>query len=534
MGLSPDQMRSLAEYLTGKPLSDAQAAAPQVNFCVQKPTELNLQTSSWNGWGNDLENTRVQSNPGLLAADLPRLKLKWAYGYPGRSAYGQPTVVGDRVFVTSTVGQVSALDTVTGCAYWIYDAGAGVKSAITIASAPAGADAKFIAYFGDEKANAHAIDADTGKLIWRTRLDLHASARVTGAPKIYNGRMYVPMSSAEEGFAGNAKYECCTFRGSLSALDASTGKLIWKSFTIAEEPKPFKISPAGTQLFGPAGVAIWNSPTIDAKRNVIYVGTGNSYTDAPTMTHDAVMAFDLKTGERKWTKVLTLKDNFNTGCSTGLGKNNCPIERGPNFDFGASIILKTLPNGKDILIAGQKSGAVYALDPDTQGRIIWQTAVSAGSALGGIEWGMAADNEQVYVAISDILNAKSPMPGLTALKLRNGEKAWYAATPPANCSFKGGRCARAQSAAVTSIPGAVFSGSFDGYMRAYSSRDGTLLWEFDTGQSFKTVNGITASGGNIDGGGPTVANGLVFVNSGYSSWTGGFGRVMLVFAIDAQ
>jgi len=321
-GLASQQMRALAEFLTGKPLGEAQADALQANFCAHKPADLSLQGSSWNGWGNDNETTRVQSNAGLSAADVPRLKLKWAYGYPGRTTYGQPTIVGDRVFVTSSVGQVSALDSVTGCAHWIYDAGAGVKTAITIAAAPEGTGAKFVAYFGDEKANAHAIDADTGKLVWRTRLDLHTSARVTGAPKVHGGRVYVPLSSSEEGLSGNPKYECCTFRGSLSAIDAGTGKLVWKAYTITEEAKPLKKSAAGTQLFGPAGVAIWNSPTIDAKRGVIYVGTGNSYTDSPTSTHDAVMAFDLKTGERKWAKVLTLKDSPNAGCFAGGGRQS--------------------------------------------------------------------------------------------------------------------------------------------------------------------------------------------------------------------
>jgi polyvinyl alcohol dehydrogenase (cytochrome) len=531
-GLTPEQRRALAQFLSTKSFGDAQAATPLPNLCTKEALPLTLKGSQWNGWGNDLENTRVQPEPGFSAADVPRLKLKWAYGYPGRSTYGQPTVLGDRVFVTSIVGQVSSLDSATGCAQWIYDAGAGVKTALTIAPAPPGVDARYVAYFGDEKAFAHAINAETGKLIWRVRLDLHSSARITGTPKLHDGRLYVPLSSLEEGLSGNPKYECCTFRGSLSALEAGTGKLLWKSFTIAEEPKPFKKSSVDTQMYGPAGVSIWNSPTIDVKHNMIYVGTGNSYTDVPTTTHDAVMAFDLKTGERKWSKTLTPKDSFNTGCREGVGKNNCPKENGPDFDFGASIILKTLPNGKSILIAGQKSGVVYALDPENKGKIMWQTTVGAGSPLGGIEWGMAADSEQIYVAVSDILNFKEPMPGLTALKLTTGEKVWYVPTPAANCSFKGGRCVRAQSAAVTAITGVVFSGAFDGYMRAYSTKDGSLLWEFDTGQTFKTVNGITVSGGNIDGGGPTIANGKLFVNSGYGSWTGGFGRVMLVFEVE--
>lgn len=532
VGLTSEQQRMLAEYLSAKPLGQMQTAAPKANMCTQPPTPLDLESSRWNGWGNDIENTRVQMDPGLSPADVSRLKLKWAYAYPGRSAYGQPTVVGNRVFVTSMVGQVSALDTLSGCAHWIYDAGAGVKTAMTIAAAPVGVDAKTIAYFGDEKAFVHAVDADTGKLLWRTRLDLHVAARVTGAPTLHKDLLYVPLSSSEEDLATNKKYACCTFRGSLSALEVATGTLVWKTYTIDQEPKPYKKNAAGTQLFGPAGVSIWGAPTIDAKRGVIYVGTGNSYTEVATTTHDGIMAFDLKTGARKWARTLSspiASDKIDAACFRG-GKNICPHNANTDNEFGAAIILKTLPNGKPILLAGQKSGIVYALDTD-KGKTLWQTTVGSGSALGGIEWGMAADNEHIYVAISDILNQKMPMPGLTALKLRDGDKAWYVPTPNPKCSFQGGRCARAQSAAVSAMPGAIFSGAYDGYVRAYSSRDGTVLWEFDTGQTFNTVNGISVSGGNIDGGGATVANGMLFVNSGYASRSGGFGRLMLVFDV---
>jgi polyvinyl alcohol dehydrogenase (cytochrome) len=498
------------------------------NLCQQAPKPLDLDRINRNSAEIDLDNSQFQSQSGINANSLAQLKLKWVYRYPGRAAYGQPTPLDDRVFVSTMLGQVTALDAQTGCAFWIYNAGAGVGTPLTIAAAPKSSKARVIAYFGDDNGYAHAIDAETGERLWRTKLDLHAATRISGAAKVHADRVYFSVSSMEKLLAANPKYPCCTFRGSLVALKTASGAIAWKSFTIADESKPTRKNNVGTQLYGPAGAPLFGSPTIDASHNIVYVATGDAYTNDDTPTANAVLAFDLKSGAMKWAKQLSPDHSLQKNCADNRTAT-CKGALVAHLAFDAPIILRPLLNGKRILLAGQKSGYVYGLDPDSRGKIIWQTQVGAGSPQGGIEWGMAADSEQVYVANSDIGNAMSAIPGITALRIMTGAKVWYVATPFAKCTFAGGRCVRAQSAAVTVIPGAVFSGAFDGVMRAYSTKDGSVLWQFDTGQTFKTVNGMSASGGNIDGAGPVIANGMFFMNSGNGASPDGFGQVMLVF-----
>src|SRR6516165_3467125 len=222
------------------------------------------------------------------------------------------------------------------------------------------------------------------------KLDDHPVARITGSPVLYKDRLYVPVSSIEEVLGQNPKYECCKFQGAIGALDAYTGKLIWKTRTISDPPRPFQKNSAGTQMYGPAGAAVWSAPTLDLKRRVIYAGTGNSYTESETNTTNAIIAIDMDTGSLKWSNQATPRDAFLFGCANP-GVGNCPKEPGPDVDFGASPILYTLPDGRQVILAGQKSGAVYALDPDNKGKTMWSMQVGAGSALGGVEWGLAAD-----------------------------------------------------------------------------------------------------------------------------------------------
>ena len=195
--------------------------------------------ADWNGWGVDPTNSRFQPNPGLAAADVPRLKLKWAFGYPKETlASAQPTVVGGRVFVGSYRGNVYSLDASSGCTIWSFNAGAGVRTAITVAAAKT--PGKYIVFFGDLHASAHALDAETGQELWKTKVEDHPAATLTGAPMFYNGTLYVPVSSIEEASAASSTYECCTFRGSLVALDAETGKQLWKSYTVADSAEAFQ------------------------------------------------------------------------------------------------------------------------------------------------------------------------------------------------------------------------------------------------------------------------------------------------------
>jgi polyvinyl alcohol dehydrogenase (cytochrome) len=534
-GLKESEIKALAVYLTGKQPSGIIDPGELPNRCEAPGGAINLKAPQWNGWGNDYDNTRYQPNPGLKAEEVPRLKVKWAFAYPTTQAMGQPTIIGNRLYVTASSGQVICLNAQTGCAYWTLNVGATVRTAVTVGPLPAGSQAKFAAYFGDVRANVYAVDAETGKILWRMKADDHPVARITGAPVLYRDRLYVPVSSVEEAIGRNDKYECCKFRGSMLALDAYTGKLIWKTHTIPDEPKPYRKNTAGTQLYGPAGAAIWSAPTLDLKRGVLYAGTGNSYTDVPTGGPDAIIAFDLKTGKIRWINQVLPDDNFIMNCRQP-GAGNCPQNAGPDFDFGSSPILRKLPNGKQVVLAGQKSGILFALDPDNQGKKLWEIKLGSGTALGGIEWGFTADGTAAYVPMADPFGALDERkPGLSAVKIATGEKIWHTPAPAAKCAWGTQRCTNAQSAAATLIPGVVFSGTADGHMRAYAASDGKIIWDFDTAaEPYKAVNGKEAKGGTIDGGGATIANGMLYFNSGYGVIIGMPGNALLAFSVDGK
>ena len=531
-GFSAAQISALASYLTGKQAGSIAQPGTNQNMCKEPAGPISLKEPLWNGWGRDLDNTHYQPKPGIKPEDVPRLKVKWAWTHPGPMATGQPTIIGDRLFVTTEAGQLFSLNAQTGCTYWNVNTGAGLRSAVSVGPLPAGSKAKFAIYFGDQKSNVTALDAETGELLWKTKVEDHLMSRITGSPVLYRDRLYVPVSSVEEVTGRDAKYPCCKFRGSLVSLDAYTGKLLWKSFTVQEEPKPFKINSAGTQMYGPAGGAIWSAPTLDLKRKVVYVATGNSYTDVPTGHADAIIAFDMETGKLKWVNQVTPKDNFLVGCrQPGVG--NCPEDAGPDYDFGSSPVIRSLPGGKQIILAGQKSGVIYALDPDHQGKILWQQRLGAGGALGGIEWGFAVDEKNVYVPMADV-SGPARKPGITALNFATGATLWNVPAPPINCSWGTTRCNNSQSAAASVIPGVVFSGSVDGHLRAYSTANGVIVWDVDTAPPIATVNGGPTKGGALDGGGPTIANGILYTNSGYGKIVGQAGNLLLAFSVDGK
>ena len=531
-GFSAAQISALASYLTGKQAGSIAQPGTNQNMCKEPAGPISLKEPLWNGWGRDLDNTHYQPKPGIKPEDVPRLKVKWAWTHPGPMATGQPTIIGDRLFVTTEAGQLFSLNAQTGCTYWNVNTGAGLRSSDSLGPLPVGSKAKFAIYFGDQKSNVTALDAETGELLWKTKVEDHLMSRITGSPVLYRDRLYVPVSSVEEVTGRDAKYPCCKFRGSLVSLDAYTGKLLWKSFTVQEEPKPFKINSAGTQMYGPAGGAIWSAPTLDLKRKVIYVATGNSYTDVPTGHSDAIIAFDMETGKLKWVNQVTPKDNFLVGCrQPGVG--NCPEDAGPDYDFGSSPVIRSLPGGKQIILAGQKSGVIYALDPDRQGKVLWQQRLGAGGALGGIEWGFAVDEKNVYVPMADV-SGPGRKPGITALSFATGATLWNVPAPPINCSWGTTRCNNSQSAAVSVIPGVVFSGSVDGHLRAYSAANGVIVWDVDTAPPIATVNGGPTKGGALDGGGPTIANGILYTNSGYGKIVGQPGNLLLAFSVDGK
>jgi len=517
--LSASERRAVAGFLS----SVNAAVESHAGSCAESAAKPG-GNAIWNGWGVDLANTRFQPFPGLTAEQVPALKLKWAFGFPNTtSTFGQPTIAGGRLFLGSEDGTVYSLDARTGCIYWTYKAAATVRTAISI-------DASLNAiYFGDVKANAYRVDAASGMLVWKVQVDTHPFARVTGAPKLHAGRLYVPVSSIEEIPGGNAKYPCCTFRGSVAALETGTGKQIWKTYAIPDPPQSTRVNSKGTQMSGPAGAAIWSSPTIDLERKAIYVATGNAYSDPPVRYTDAILSLDMETGSLQWARQMTEGDGWNFNC-LNPNRFSCPEHEGPDLDFGSSPILRTAAPGKRLLLVGQKSGMLHAIDPDAQGKIVWQVRIGKGGALGGIEWGSAADDQAVYAALSDIEGAHPELGGgLFAIRISTGEKIWYAAPPRPPCLGKPG-CTAAQMAPVTVIPNVVFSGSMDGHLRAYSTAEGKLLWDFDTLRSYETVNGIKAGGGSLNATGPTVAGGMLYVNSGYGQLGGMPGNALLAFA----
>ena len=445
-------------------------------------------------------------------------------------------MAGGRVFLDSFSGAVYALDALTGCAYWRFDAPAGARSSIIVGRLPAtpGAKPRYALYFTDFSRAAYALDAETGSLIWRTRVDDQSEVQMTGSPALHDGRLFVPISSAEEVIALGPTYECCKFRGALAAVDAVTGRLLWKSY-VTPEPKPFKKNSKGVQMYGPAGGAIWSAPTVDVRRGLIYVATGDSYTDAELPTADSVLALDERTGAIRWSQQLLKGDNFLSGnCGAPVHPANCPQPPGPDADFGASPILHTLPSGRQLILAGQKSAQIYALDPDARGKVVWTRRLGAGGPLGGVEFGMAADGGALYAPVSDIFTA-APKPQLTALAIDDGRVLWKAVPPVSTCDWKLKLfCAPGISQAVSAMPGLVFAGSLDGRFRAYDSATGKIVWETDTSKPVTTVSGAVAGGGVLDGAGPTIAGGVVYVNSGYQGRSGAPGNVLLAYSVDGK
>ena len=531
--LTDAERRAVAGFLAGRPVGTP-APPSIVSRCTATPAPLqaSMLDAGWNGWGAGVANTRFQpaAKGGLTATNVPRLKLKWAFGFAGvNSARSQPAVLGGRVFVASESGDVVALDAKRGCTYWTYHALAGIRTAVSVGPYKSASAGGFAVYFGDGGATTYAVDATSGRETWRRKIDEHPYARSTGAPTVYQGRVYVPLSAVgEEGQGGRPQYECCTFRGSVTALDASTGAVVWKSYTIPDAPKPRGKNASGVQTWGPSGAAIWGAPTIDPARRSVYVTTGNNYSGPVQPTSDAVIALDLDSGKIKWVFQPTTDDVWTGGCRpTNPPDSNCPEKLGQDHDFSISPVLAKGSNGRELVIVQQKSGMAYALDPD-KGTKVWEYKTSGGSGLGG-QWGAAADDTQAYFGVNGTLSMDPG--GMRAVKIDTGQEVW--SKPPAErlCGTARG-CSAAQGSAVTAIPGVVFSGSMDGGVRAYSAADGSIVWQFDTNKEFETVNGVTANGGAIDGPGPVVADGMLYVTSGYVSLIGRPGNVLLAFGVD--
>ncbi|HKH74154.1 MAG TPA: PQQ-binding-like beta-propeller repeat protein [Vicinamibacterales bacterium] len=523
----PDkQKRDLTEFVARRPFLDVEGTgtARMPNRCTTNPPLGDLATTpAWNGWGGT-NNARFQTAAaaGLTARDVPKLTLKWAFGFPGGGvSSSQPTVALGRVFVASDNRAVYSIDARSGCAYWSFHADSIGRFAPIIGPIAGYPGTRYAMYFVTGPGNAYAVDAQDGKLLWRS--EVKGFHNVSASSTFHDGHLYIPLAGTETLSGANPDYECCRSRGGVAALDANTGKLLWKVDSIREPIRRLGDNGGGRPLWGPSGASVWNAPTIDPKRRRIYVGTGNSYGPVAADTSDSILALDMNDGHIVWSHQEFKGDSFMVGCGP---KNppggNCPETLGPDWDFGgASIMLQALPNGRDVLVAAGKGGVAIALDPDANGSVLWRTTLyerQPPSALGLVLFGGTADGARAYFPL------QQPGGGLTAVRLDTGAIEWKARLDTDR---------RGQGGAASSIPGAVFTGGWDGILRAVDG-NGKVIWSFDTNGEFKTNNGVQARGGSLGPPGATIVNGMVYVVSGYIGVQQGTpGNILLAFATDA-
>ena len=446
-----------------------------------------------------------------------------------------PLVTEHTVFVGNQQGLLFALDRNTGCERFTRQYDSDIRTAIVHHVVKAGDQTKVLLYFGTDKGSIYCVNAEDGEVVWRVAADVHPYTRVTGTPVIHNDTIYTPVSSTEAAVAAGPTYSCCTFRGSIIALDAESGERVWRSYTI---DAPARIT--GKHLFvinerGPSGAPVWSAPAVDPARGSLYYGTGENYSMPATQTSDAIIAIALTDGSRKWARQFTANDVWNVSCDLPFFSSNCPDEEGLDLDFGAPPILTVSTTHGDIVLAGQKSGMVYAINRDT-GQQIWSRRVGRGGKLGGIHWGMAVNPQlgRLYVPVSDrdfgaTNNDASASPGLHALDIDSGEIVWSVIHE--NTCGERQPCDSGLSAAILATPDLVFAGGLDGYIRAYHGGTGEVLWSFDTWRSFATTGLDDAEGGAIDVHGPLVAGNMLFVTSGYGMFLQKSGNAFLAFEL---
>jgi polyvinyl alcohol dehydrogenase (cytochrome) len=532
--LSADQKVAVAEYVSGRKMG-ASLDAATLKRCEGVAARFDLaEPPVFAGWGLDPASTHsvAASVSGLTAANASRLTLKWAFGFPNSTrARSHPTLAGGAILVGNHNGFVYALDRETGCMRWAYPAQAEVRTGVVVSPWRKGdASARPLAYFGDVKGNVYAVNLLDGTLAWKARADTHPAAIITGTPTLYRGTLYVPVSSTEEAFATSPGYACCNFRGSLVAYDARSGAEKWRTWLV-DPAASLGASKDGPDKLGPSGVAVWNSPSIDAARGQLYVATGDNYAEPGTALSDSIVALDLATGRIKWHYQALANDTWNVACVTKTSAS-CPGNDSPDFDFGAGTVLAKGNDGKQYVLAGQKSGWVFALDPATGG-LAWKTRVGRGSPGGGVHFGMAADNGMLFVPVVDNYfygpEDHAPAPGLHALDIATGRVVWYYKSPT-KCEVV--QCSPGFGGSVTATAGMVISGADDGHLRVFDGATGKVLWETDTAQAYPTVNGVAAHGGAIAGGvAPIAYKGELIVPSGYGYAGKKGGNVLLVYGV---
>ncbi|GGG48184.1 cytochrome CBB3 [Pseudohongiella nitratireducens] len=530
--LTSAQRTALAEHLAGEAMR--QETARQVQQCEQTMPALDLaQPSNWNGWGNGLSNPRHQESAGtrINAGNIGELELLWAYGHDNASAArAQQTVIGEVMFMGSPSGEVRAMDLATGCNYWTYTAPREVRTAITVAHAD-GQDGP-LAVFADTANTLFVVDATTGEERWQADVDSHPLATSTGSPVVHDNRIYVPVSSGEVSAAGRPDYHCCTFRGNVAAFDLGSGERVWHTY-VMEEATVVGENSLGNPFLAPSGAPIWQAPSLDPERGVVYAGTGQNYTRPASNSSDSVVAFDMVSGDIRWIHQTTPDDAFTMACALGASHPNCP-DAGPDVDIGAPIVATTLSNGQSVVIAGTKGARVVALDPDAEGEVLWSIRVGRGGALGGIHWGMTFAGDTLYVPVSDrsgmSSDASNRMPGLHAIDMKTGDTIWYEAAPE-RCSESGGACMDVYSGPASALDDMVIATSLNGHLFAHDAQTGEVVWEYDTVRSYETINGVEAQGGAIDSSGPVISGDYLIVNSGYATFSQMPGNVVLVFRL---
>ncbi len=523
--LSKDERKAVAEWLTNSTLKNT-----ILHDSAFKPFKISNNINSiinHSGWGNDLKGSgfRTAQQAGITVKNVSGLKLKWAFAFPDATVVrSKPAVINDWIIVGGQYGDLFAIDQQTGKIGWRFEASAAIRGAIFVEQK----GSAITAYFADYSSNVYAVDVRTGKLKWNKRAGFDAQSSVTGSVVVYQGKVIVPISSVEVAAAYRGDYSCCTSSGGVVALDANNGKIKWQ-YRVVPKASQTGTKKNGSPLYGPSGAPVWSSPTIDVKRKRIYIGTGQNYSQPASAGSDAIQALDINTGKLLWSYQATSRDMYNVACPYF---ENCPDKNSPDIDFGMAPMIMNDDNGREILVAGQKSGVVHGISPDT-GKPLWQTRIGKGGKLGGIHWGMANDGKSVFAANADNILALDNRdtsikgsPGIYSLNPTDGKVNWKMATPP--CKDKKG-CFPSNSAAPLVTSDLVFAGSTDGVIRAYASSDGKLLWEFDTVKIFETVNGVTGKGGAIDGPAPVISNGLLFVNSGYGMFGQAPGNLLLAF-----
>ena len=536
MMLSEEQQKALAAYISE---IDASNTANEVvkGRCAEE--DMDTETTALphiDDWGMGYENQRYydQADLKINAANVGDLELDWVFAFPNASrARVQPTIAGNTLFTASQLGTIYALNRQTGCIRWTFQADAEVRSALVIERDSAYQPSRL--YFGDFNAFVYALDLRTKKLLWKVKIDDHPNATITGTLSQFEDRLYIPVSSTEILESVDENYPCCSFKGSMVALNKLDGSLAWKTYTIAEEPKEQGKNSEGTSIMGPSGAPIWTGVTIDTLRRVLYIGTGENYTHPVTLTSDAIMAFSLDNGAIKWVQQTMTGDAWNGACVTLFSRANCPENNGPDADYGAPPILVN-SNGKDLLLAGQKSGKVTAMDPDNNGAIIWQKQVGRGGTMGGVHWGMATDGKTLFIPINDRglydINKDIPKaPGMHTLAIADGKRGWATIEEDRCPGFTLRGCGPGISAAITLTPEVVYGPALDGIIKAYATDDGRELWAFDAKQDYEADNGVKAFGGAFDSDGPVVVGNQLFITSGYAKYAEKEGNVLLAFSV---